>query len=402
MKYDGFTTRDYLQWRGDIPFSLDPFNMIDNLILSEICYLSFKDIVPQNKERTHLTLRECYESGKVVAINDGVEFREERMEIFTLAALSRRFKDVEVCNYIDRIETQRSMQFAVMEFRLDHLNSYIAFRGTDNTILGWKEDFMLSFTKIPAQVAGAKYLEEVIPNLTLRHYFIGGHSKGANLAVYASASLSARKQEHIEYVYDNDGPGICPDVMDPSIVEPIRDRVIMIKPVYCVVGRLFDMKFPNEYIVKSSRSGTEEHDIGSWLLKTPHDLLTSQQHDPGSTWMAKVFNEWCFKLKEEDRKAFVDEFFEGLKAGGAEDFDQLEANHYEGVLKALLKASPQAKDAGLLLPKTAMQIGMKMVGDSFNEGLSKISDHEKIQKIKQKKEVLKNRKESDAVFKTIE
>ncbi len=369
MVENGFTTRDYIRWRGDVSFSKDPFNSVDNLILSELCYLDFQEVIDQNKKRTHMRLKDCLQSGKVQAIHDGLMFRESRMECFTLAAQSERFGNIEVCNYVDLFDEEAGMQFAMMEFRLDAFHSYIAYRGTDNSILGWKEDFMISFTKTNAQVMAAKYLEDVIGDFGFRKYFVGGHSKGANLALIACSKLSKKKQDRIVSVFDNDGPGICKDVIDLSIVDPIFDRVVAIQPEYCVVGRLFDMHFPNTTIVKSWRSGTNQHDIGSWLVEDPHHLLVSLEHDPGSTWMAKVFNEWCFQLKEEDRRAFVEEFFDSLLATGAKDFDQLEENRYEGVLKALLKTSPNVKDAGWLLPKTAMQIGVKMMQDSFHEGI---------------------------------
>lgn len=302
MHEEGYTLIDYMRFRQDIPFSIDPVNDVDNIIFSTIAYISFRDLLEPMVPHTGITLKDST-SCRVDVSDD--EFEVRRSKDFVLAAESKRYQDIELGYYCEMIDHEKSLQFSAITFHInDHL-SYVAFQGTGNTIVGWKEDFMISFTRIGAQKMAEDYLNKVINLEEDRQYIIGGHSKGGNLAVYASACLSKEKQDRIVKIYCNDGPGICSDVMDPSIVDSIRDKVICIQPGYCVIGKLFDMHYENTIIIKSYEKGLDQHDPSTWMVNGPH-IYELDSYEPASLWLSKVFGTWIEGVDTlEDRKSVV-------------------------------------------------------------------------------------------------
>ena len=199
------TLSDYIQWMGDYPCSLTGFHEPDALLL---CLLSYIDFGPAAREASgSFTLRDCLpyaekEELPVMITGDKKAYRE----ILKLAAKSVRFGEVVLEDYQDLQREDPPLQFSAVCFQ-DKAFSFIAFRGTDNSIAGWKEDFMISFTETEAQKRALKYLQNTLDGE--RHVIVAGHSKGANLALYAATHIEDEYQKWIDYVYMNDGPGLC-------------------------------------------------------------------------------------------------------------------------------------------------------------------------------------------------
>lgn len=192
---------DYLKWRGDLSFTLSPFNEVDALLLSTLSYIFFDRIDLRVKKKEGLSIKELafsYQAAK----KDAVHYfrkKEEDETLLMLCADSRRFADCRVCAYLDLFDKKKTIQFAAMCFRLaENLPLYIAFRGTDTRLVGWKEDFNLSFSIVPAQHYAAAYLKEIL-QLFPDTVWVGGHSKGGNLACYSCAR--------------------CPDYLYPRILK---------------------------------------------------------------------------------------------------------------------------------------------------------------------------------------
>lgn len=194
---------DYIKWR-DIEFERVEFNEIDNLILSRISYFPFDHII---NEKEKITLKQAYEKLKDRNKNE-IFLQKEDIDFFPMLANSKRFGNIILSNYINKIDIEKEKQFSAITITLPNKTMYIAYRGTDNTIIGWKEDFNMSFQDlIPSQIDAVKYLENVAKNNKAK-LIIGGHSKGGNLAVYAAIYCNKKIKDRILAVYNNDRPRV--------------------------------------------------------------------------------------------------------------------------------------------------------------------------------------------------
>ena len=251
------TVFDYIQWRGDLPFSQDPPNAVDALIFSGLAYVKFV------AEEEPVTLQEA--AMAFFALEDhALRSRVQKdQDLLLAAAESKRFGQAKICMYRDILLPERETQFAAMTFLLDDGSMALAFRGTDNTLVGWKEDLNMSFQQtIPAQRLAQSYVRDAALEYP-RPMHLCGHSKGGNLAVFAAARSSPMIQEHIVSVYNNDGPGFTEYLMgDPgylAIVPKIRTFV----PQSSVIGMLLGHEEPYT-VIQSKSIGLLQHDLYTW------------------------------------------------------------------------------------------------------------------------------------------
>ena len=150
---------DYVRWYADLPFDIVPFNEVDNLVFCGLSYWKFPDM-DWKRNKKH-TLRECFESLHGEPVQMMTTEKDETMPDFVrYAAESKRFGDLYVSNYVDEFYPEIPIQFSAITFHLDRFTRYIAFRGTDSSIAGWKEDFMISFTQTKAQERSLEYLDK--------------------------------------------------------------------------------------------------------------------------------------------------------------------------------------------------------------------------------------------------
>ncbi len=348
---------DYVTWRGDLTFEERPFNEIDNLVLCQLAYIDMRSVFPEGEiiavsDAIH-TLLDQNRLETLVA--DGVQKREEYTEFAAAAAASRRFGRLLMSNYVDILDQQQQIQFSAVTFRLDKNTAFAAFRGTDDTLVGWKEDFMLSFERIPAQEEALSYLEQTMdPELS---YYIGGHSKGANLALYAACLLPDNLRARVLHVYANDGPGLCPDVMDTDLIRKVDAITTKIVPEYDVIGKIFEMPVTDNRIVKSSGTGILQHGILTWQLSAD-GLMLVPENAPGSIWIGQVMDQWIGGVSNvEDRRVFIDDLFDALNAGGVDTFYEMTAlgpEGFERMLSTVSKISPITLEVAGALPVAAV------------------------------------------------
>ncbi len=254
------TIFDYLLWRGDVTFSADPFNEVDNLVLSELSYTDFQGIVPP--DGTPVPLKEAHRLFFAAHSREEIaaarSFTAKAPLLMDEMVKGRRFENMTLSHFID--ESGESLQLSAMVCHLEDGTGYVAFRGTDGTVEGWKEDFNFSFMNAtPGQLLAAQYLN-LVPG-TLR---VGGHSKGGNLAVYASAFCSG--QERIVEVYSNDGPGFREEVTRLPGFQSILPKVRSIVPDSSVIGLLLYGGY-ERIIVRSSAGGILQHDGFTWQVQ---------------------------------------------------------------------------------------------------------------------------------------
>ena len=238
---------DYLAWRGDIDFSAVPPNEVDSLIFSQIIYLDFADIVPESKTEKGVTLLAAMKQYLKLRREEkktslGALIPKEIILLATHAARSKRFGSLYLNGFVNKINEEDQSQFCAMTFNLGNNEKYIVFRGTDDTIVGWKENFNMSFMlPIPAQLEALEYVSEVADTFDGSIY-IGGHSKGGNLAVFSATESDEQIKPRIKAVYNNDGPGFTREFIESEKYLQIRGKIQTFVPESSVVGMLLDRK----------------------------------------------------------------------------------------------------------------------------------------------------------------
>ena len=341
---------DYIQWMGAYPFSATGFREADALIL---CVISYFDLAPVCKVRgREHRIRDCrtmLAEGRARLLITGKD--QGSRKILELAAASRRFGELRMTGYVDWTRSQPPLQFSAVCFHDEADLSFLAYRGTDNTLAGWEEDFMISFRRTEAQKLALGYAKaHLTPG---RRWLIGGHSKGGNLALYTACLLEEALWERVEHVYLLDGPGLCPEVMDLSCMERIDARTTRIIPEFSVVGKLFEPKITDTRIVRSSALGLMQHGLPTWEIDHG-DLALAEGSDPYSLRINAALNQWIAEISPEDRVIFTRELFDALSATGAKTLDQLEAEGAGGletVLRSLEKSSAVTRKTLSDLPK---------------------------------------------------
>lgn len=368
------TILTYLKEHGRTSLREMPLNDVDSLILCQLSYLKFDGMVPDvNLGRGSVGLREIAEDPGREGLFSDERYEKVNRELFQTMLESVRFGELRLTDYINLVEKERETQFSAVTFLLEDGTVYIAFRGTDESIVGWKEDFHMAYlSPVPAQQYSVRYL-----NMAARHFpgnfFVGGHSKGGNLAVYSAMNCSPDLQDRIEKIYSMDGPGFRPDILKKGNYKRIAERVVKILPHSSLVGMLFEQDI--RYRVVESRSvGLLQHDPYSWIVRGDHFVEAKDLYE-GRKFMDNAINEWILSLDREHLETFVEALFTVLGASEADNLIDISADKR----RSLMGMAAAMKD---LDSQTSRMIG-EALKDLFeiagNQVLQEIND--KIKKI---------------------
>lgn len=323
---------DYVDWRGDLTFAERPFNEVDNLILSVLSYLDFAGIVSGSSKTVCIrTVNRLYKektasgSGKPEEMTAFSEsFDSHIPELLDKAASSRRFGKTKLSHYVSRTDADRDKQMAAVTFLLEDGTKYVSFRGTDDTLTGWKEDFNLSYMDATAgQKDAMKYL-----NLTLRNnrapVRVGGHSKGGNFAVYAAAFCNPGIRDQIITVYSNDGPGFRKSIAGSQEIRDIRTKTVKYSPEYSAIGVILTNTVP-AHLVQSDMKGVDQHNAFSWQVRGGH-FIEAEERDPDSILFDRTMNTWIDGESEENRQLFIDTLFGMFMDSGVQTLSEITNN----------------------------------------------------------------------------
>ena len=235
---------DYIEWRGDIGFDVSPLCEIDALILCQISYLNFQTLVDSEFTKKGLPLSRLselffsspdFETRKDV----GALINAKTVNLLRVAGESKRFSALKVCGYVDKIDLNSEEQFSAITFVSPFGWNFVAFRGTDDTIVGWKEDFNLGYMDtVPAQEDALRYFEKATASLK-GSFYVGGHSKGGNLALYAASYAQQSSKKHLLAVFNNDGPGFKESFFESEAFKSIKNIQHTYVPELSIVGMLF-------------------------------------------------------------------------------------------------------------------------------------------------------------------
>lgn len=318
---------DYVAWRGDLSFKVSPFNQIDSIIICQLLYTYLDGIVPENFS-TPITLSKVarlYASLSRDKINLGVFLNDQTANLLAEAGKSKRFGPIKLCGFINDIDLAQEKQFAACTAILPTGMTCVVYRGTDDTLIGWKESFNMSFlTPIPSQLQAVEYIEKV--NLRWRgKMLVMGHSKGGNLAVYASTFCKPKTASRILEVFNNDGPGFSTAVVANPAFLKVTKKIRTVIPHASLVGVLFKRPYAFTVVESSENYGVAQHNLFSWQIQGTQ-LITRLERSKESLFSENTVNAWLEAVEYEKQKEFVDALFCALDSTGAKTLSELNSN----------------------------------------------------------------------------
>ncbi len=363
---------DYLDWRGDLTFEQSEFNEIDALILSWVSYVALDGIVPAEcSVYRSVTVQEAserfFQTHDLEEIMKSVSFTKSSVQLLKKMAETRRFQEVRLTGFVNRIEYQTETQFCAMTAIVEKNKNVVIFRGTDDTLIGWKEDFNMSFLPtVPAQQKALSYFEAVADCLRGKFY-ITGHSKGGNLAVYAGVRASFRHRHRILKIYNNDGPGFYDVAGLGSAYEEMLPKIHSFIPEFAVVGMLLEQKGMHT-IVKSTNKGFFQHDAMSWEIYGK-EFVTVEKLLPASVLFNDTIRKWLLGVSDDERASFVDTVYKVFASVDIKTVGELVVERNK-ILGAILKeAKGMNRETRSMIGKT---IGL-LVKESNNTIITTIT-----------------------------
>lgn len=306
---------DYIAWRGDLSFSSSAPNEVDALIFSTLSYIPFRGSVERNPEKPVL-LRQAAREFFDIPDPEGYIRTQNDLELLKAAGESQRFGNIRIAEYRKIFIKERDTQFAAVTFLLDDGSIFISFRGTDNTLVGWKEDFSMCFRReIPSQKLAKQYLQDVLMDHS-GPVRVSGHSKGGNVAVYAVSQSVPVIRERILEVYNQDGPGFSEAFLEDPGYRQILPILHTQVPHSSVIGMILNRAEPIA-IVKSNQSGIMQHDPFSWEVQG-NRLVAVDSLSGNSIFLQLTIKNWLLGMDMETRVRMVDMLFDLLTSGDVE------------------------------------------------------------------------------------
>ncbi len=307
---------DYVKTKMET-YAESPFNEVDSLIYAQFSYMFFENLVPTIDEgKDWVYVSSLYRAEKFDVIVSKSPFPESNKELLTALCASPRYRDVLMNYYTDIFDKDTAQQFSAVTFKLPTGELVVAFRGTDSSMVGWKEDFNMAYlAPVPSQISAQKYLDTVADN-TNAVIYTTGHSKGGNLSVYSATHAKKETQDRIIAVYDHDGPGFAITPETEKVFNTIKGKVNKYTPEGSIVGVVLQ-SISDSNVIKSNKLGVMQHDTFTWQIENdsfvPSDSMTS-----GAKYFDKTTTMIMKNLDAEQKKLMVDTVFSIIDAANVE------------------------------------------------------------------------------------
>lgn len=353
-----------------------PFKELDVLALTELTYLPFGHIVPQG-DTTGIPVRL---SDAMELIDQTTDFivSNQHLQLVDELATSKRFKNIKLLNYVDEYDPDVQKQFAAMTYRLTLDVYLVVFRGTDDTLIGWKEDFHMTYMDhVPAQKRAASYLQHVMKEFPKGRFLVAGHSKGGNLATYACSYLPDSLFERVDAIYSYDAPGLNKAIIETEGYQRTSPYIRRFVPQGSIVGMMLEVPEPTTIVKSRAFGGFAQHDAFTWEIKD-YSFVTVSETSPDSQQTDLTLKQWVRETSAEERKKFFDTFFGiFLDAGitsindltdlkqlakakeilqNAQDLDSTEREMLERLAKQLIDTRVQAWKKWQTVPRILVQM----------------------------------------------
>lgn len=348
---------DYLEWRGDLSIRTAGFNEVDNLLLAQLAYVDFGGIVSGVESKKEISLKKAseifwskHDEEEILA---HVSMTKSAPFLMRDMARTKRFGNIKLFGYVNDISSEEQSQFSVVSVTLPDQSVYVAFRGTDETLVGWRENFNMGYLKeTPGQMKAVNYLNNTM-EATMRKIRIGGHSKGGNLSVYAAVKCNPQIQERIINVYSNDGPGFKKEVVESEAYQRMIPKIKTILPESSIVGMLLEHREHYE-VVKSSENGVLQHDPMSWEVLGP-SFVYVEHVAIESILLDETVKAWYYQLSIREREEIVETVFSMLDEAGIHTIEDFYNSKWKKV-QELLKAKSKLPEETLHLFSKALKL----------------------------------------------
>ena len=302
---------------------------IDILVLTEIAYLPFDEIVSSSfEEKTAISLNQLGKEFETIKEkeheNNPFMITKERIQLLDVVSKSQRYKDIKVFGFMNDIDDELTKQFAAVCYQWEEESRWIIFRGTDESLTGWKEDFMMTYSDlIPAQTDAIEYLRKQA-ELFSGSLNISGHSKGGNLSLYASAMQEEDIQHRIQQIYCWDAPGVHRSILNTEGYQRVVSKAKRYIPQDSIVGLMLESQVPY-HIIESQGSGISQHSALMWNIEEDH-FVELTELTKNSQLTDQTFKQWTEVVSDEDLKLFFDTFFELIFEMGVETVNDVYYN----------------------------------------------------------------------------
>ena len=346
---------DYVNKNGIFDLNIKPLNPVDTLVLAQLSYLKFENMIPgPNDNRDGVTFAELYERADIDNLFRDERYRAENSGLFEAVCKSRRFNQAKLNNFIDEIDETIDIQFSAMTVEFENGINFVIFRGTDDNMVGWKEDLNMTFmTQIPAQLESVTYLETVAKKLK-GDFYIAGHSKGGNLSAYAATKCSPETTKRIKHIYTLDGPGLSEEFVKLPEFEEVKDRITKYMPKSSVVGMFFTTAVECKYVDSTAIGGMSQHFPFSWIVED-FDFKYVENLDKNTALRDKILKQTRNEISDEQWRKISDNIFAIFKEAGINNLNDFN-DHKLQTISAILNASDSIENESLELIKSAFGI----------------------------------------------
>lgn len=370
---------DYLAWRGDLTFGNASLCPADALAFSMVAYMNFEGLVPREPREEPVRLVDVAKAyfARPAVQRPGFESKHERL--LRLLADSARYGSLRVLAAQTVLDRQTGMQFAAISFLLPGQNLFVAFRGTDDTLIGWKEDFRMSYEcPVPAQLEAKRYLSAVAAAYPLRRIFVGGHSKGGNLAVYAAVNCGEEVRYRIRTVFNHDGPGFYDGTVASEAYAEMRPRIQTYLPQSSIVAVLLDHDV-NYKIVKSSSKGLLQHDGYTWEVLGDDFVYTNERTAFGKR-TAAIVDRFVETTSPDRRRRFCEALFSVLESTEHDTFSGILGGKRQSLRNMMSAYADMPDDMRTLLTETlGILIGARRAAKKAERGKGRVAFFEEEQ-----------------------
>jgi len=357
-----------------------PFNELDMLMLTEITYLPFDQIV-SDQMSPDCTCR-LFEAAEKMPQDLSMLVTKNRLKLLEKVASSTRFKNIKLMGYVNDIDPDVQKQFAAMIFKIKPDSYVLTFRGTDDSIIGWKEDFHMTYMdQVPAQKTAVNYLRKAMDALP-GQFILTGHSKGGNLASYAASQIEPEYQERIQSIYSYDAPGLNHSVITSQGYQTISDKIKRYIPQGSIVGMMLETPKQAQIVKSTAIGGLAQHDTFSWQISDQTFVLLDNLN-PDSLQVDKTLKNWVDSVSDEELKDFFDLFFGLILDAGISSINDLtKLENFNKILAVFENANALTDEEREMLTRLAKLL-VDMRYQSWKDDMNLLKPSKLVQEVKE-------------------
>lgn len=338
----------YINRYGNLTFDELKYNELDSLILAVISYIDFDGILENNKyEKIYLkdAAKMFFERYSKKELMDNVYGVTSAIKLFEYIKDEKRYQDMKLYNYSYKRDSNK--QFSALFIDIDDKTTYISFEGTDDLISGWKEDFQMTYVfPVPAQREAIKYINKSVSMLSKRHYILGGHSKGGNLALVAGMFANPFIKSKILKIISYDGPGLKQRELESKHYKSIESKLELIVPNYSLIGVLLRHKKPFT-VISSTKSGPMSHNIMFW--ETNNNKFVRSELSKTSKDYEAIVEKWLNTYSDEERKRLITQLFDVFKRAKIDSLTDIKVTNISLILSLIEESKKLDEEAKSML-----------------------------------------------------